>query len=245
MPLVEQSAALPLSAQAAAPSGVEAPARGVDKLLHSDQMPEQPARTAVEPDGSRASAGPIAAPRRRSVAGTLLRLLFVLIAIAVAGGLSFFGGRSYQRQIDLEKAAATVLPGDPKGALLRMSGENNGKPLDSTDPEFLYLYGRALMLNGKHAEAQAAFLKALEIIKDAPPHDPLKVEAQISTLVAAFKAFNFPAARSASAELDKMIQADETTTTAAGPEAQPSASPPVAPGSSNTPATSETNLPAP
>jgi hypothetical protein len=121
-----------------------------------------------------------------------------------------------------------------------MLAESNSQPLNSTDPEFLYLYGRALMLSGKHTEANEAFLKSLEQLKDRPARDPLRVEAQISSIAAAFKANNGVALKNAAAELDKLIQTED----AGAGVAQPGGSAPVTTESSP-PATSGTMLPTP
>ena len=41
------------------------------------------------------------------------------------------------------------------------STQGVARPIDSKDPEFLYLYGRALMLTGNHKDAIQAFELAL------------------------------------------------------------------------------------
>jgi protein phosphatase len=237
--------------------------RGVDRLMNANPMPATPER-AVAPVSSEQSDKKSAAPAKSGggIAGTLLRLLLFLAAIVIVGGGAFYYGTTYQREIDLEKAKAAVVPAptpvpedpatrfekqrrevdrDPKGALDRMLADANSKPLDSTDPEVLYLYGRALMLNGKHTEANEAFLKSLEQLKDRPAHDPLRVEAQISSIAAAFKANNAVALRTAAAELDKLIQAQDS---AGAGGAQPGASAP-APTETSSPVTSGTPLPSP
>ncbi|HEV7859520.1 MAG TPA: PP2C family serine/threonine-protein phosphatase [Pyrinomonadaceae bacterium] len=259
-PFAETDAAPPTDVPAPAPSDAGPVTRGVDRLMDANQMPERPVAPVV-PVVSEQSVGKNVAPAQSGggIAGTLLRLVLFLIAITIAGGAAFFYGKSYQRQIDLEKAAAAVVPAptplpedpatrfdkqrrevdrDPRGALNRMVAESNSKPLDSTDPEFLYLYGRALMLSGKHTEANEAFLKSLEQLKDRPARDPLRVEAQISSIAAAFKANNGVALRTAAAELDKLIQTEDAGV------AQPNVSAPV-PTESSSPNTNATTLPTP
>jgi protein phosphatase len=264
--LDDDGAALPLSAPATS-SEAAGPAntRGVDRLMNENAMPLQSAAAPLSNQQSAESKHAAPVKTGGGIAGTLLRLLIFLIGITVAGGVGFYFGKSLQRQSDLEKAAAAVVPAptpapedpatrfekrrrevdrDPKGALAAMMTESAGKPLDSTDPEFLYLYGRALMLSGKHTEANEAFLKSLGQLKDRPAHDPVKVEAQISSIAAAFKANNAVALRTAAAELDKLIQTEDT----AGAVEQPSVSLPAASGSSSstdTPVTSGTTLPTP
>jgi hypothetical protein len=263
--LAETDPSLPPDAPVQTPSDAGPAERGVDRLMNASAMTGQPVAP-VAPIVAERSVEKNVAPATPAksgggIAGTLLRLLLFLIAITIAGGVAFYYGKSYQRQIDLEKAAAAVVPAptpipedpatkfekqrrevdrDPKGALNRMAAESNSKPLDSTDPEFLYLYGRALMLNGKHAEADEAFLKSLEQLKDRPARDSLKIEAQISAIAAAVKAGNGVATRTAATELDKLIQTED----AGAGVAQPNGSAPV-PTESSSPNTSATTLPTP
>lgn len=56
----------------------------------------------------------------------------------------------------------------PTSEAERMSAEMKGQPLLSIDPEFLYLYGRALLLSGRYISALDAFDRALKI----PPKEP-------------------------------------------------------------------------
>jgi serine/threonine protein phosphatase PrpC len=252
---VDGGVAIPANASTAPPSISGPAARGVDRLMHESATVEQPAASLSNQNVSESKA--VASVKRGGgIAATLLRLLVFLIGITVAGGLAFYYGQSYQRDIDLKKAAAAVVPSptpvpddaatrfekrrrevdrDPKGMLEKLTAETGGaKPIDSTDPEFLYLYGRALMLSGKHAEANEAFLKSLDQLKDRPAHDPIKVEAQISSIAAAFKANNAVALRTAAAELDKLIQTqDAAGATGAQPE------------NSTTPITNATTIPTP
>jgi cytoskeletal protein RodZ len=166
---------------------------------------------------------------RRGAARTLGRLLLFLIIVGAVGAASFFAGQFYQRRLVEEKAAAEPAPSpapspedpatvfdkkrrdvdrNPKASLNKLSAENGGKPLESSDPELLYLYGRALLLSGQAQDAGKAFEKSLEMVKDRPPHDPLKTEAQVAALVAAFKSGNAVAARKAADDLDKLIRAE-------------------------------------
>jgi hypothetical protein len=62
-------------------------------------------------------------------------------------------------------------------------------PLGSTDPEFLYLYGRALLLMGDNLNAMTAFEQAIANLKEntSPLHDKLRVEARLAALGAALR----------------------------------------------------------
>ncbi|HKQ51305.1 MAG TPA: hypothetical protein VJT74_02980, partial [Pyrinomonadaceae bacterium] len=62
-------------------------------------------------------------------------------------------------------------------------------PLDSTDPEFLYLYGRALMLMGDNMGAMPAFERAISSLKEnaSPLHDKLRVDSRIAAMAVALR----------------------------------------------------------
>jgi protein phosphatase len=180
---------------------------------------------------------------RRNLAGTLPLVLLVAVVSAAA---AFYGGMAYRdRQSQQAETAAstTTVPAamtapesaeakyeklrrevdrTPQEFVSRMAAESNGKPFESADPEFLYLYGRALMLSGKHAEATEAFKKAVEKLGANSPigRDPLKIEARISAAAAALESRNPAAQAIAAKDLNEVIQ----TENAAG-AAQPAISP--------------------
>src|SRR5207248_1670593 len=59
---------------------------------------------------------------------------------------------------------------------------------DSKDPEFLYLYGRALMLVGNHRDAMQAFELALNNTRSNSNGDlPLETEVKLANAAAALK----------------------------------------------------------
>ena len=78
--------------------------------------------------------------------------------------------------------------------------------MDSPDPQFLYLYGRALMLSGKPVEANDAFKRTIEKIRERPSRDPFKVEAKLASAAAALKTGNWKTAQDAARELDEVIE---------------------------------------
>jgi hypothetical protein len=61
--------------------------------------------------------------------------------------------------------------------------------LSSADPEFLYLYGRALMLMGDNQNAMPAFERAIATLSAnaSPLHDKLRVEARVAALAVALR----------------------------------------------------------
>jgi hypothetical protein len=174
------------------------------------------------------------APPRRS--GSLGRALLTLLLIAGVGAAAFFAGR-YQAQQELTSAAsanrnASAAPTpsplsaeaefdkrrrevdrDPAGSVTRMETETNNKPFDSTDPEFLYLYGRALLLSNRHEDASRAFKLAIEKLKDRPSRDSLKVEAKLAAAVAALRSGNWTASQAASKDLEEVFEMVNKTVT--------------------------------
>ncbi|HKQ99708.1 MAG TPA: PP2C family serine/threonine-protein phosphatase [Pyrinomonadaceae bacterium] len=144
------------------------------------------------------------------------RAFLLLLLILGIGAAAFYGGMYFQRQ-RAESAAqanasatplATPTPVDtlaeyekklrqvdkePANMVKTMRDEATTKgfqnPLDSTDPEFLYLYGRALMLMGDNQNALPVFERAIANLKEniSPLHDKLRVEARVAALAVALR----------------------------------------------------------
>jgi len=153
--------------------------------------------------------------------------VFVLILLAGVGFGAFTAGRTFtqremQSQIENIKAAAVPLPSpvdpatafdkqrrdvdaNPLQAVSEMSARSNGSPMNSNDPQFLLLYGRALLLSGKAVEASDALKKSVELLKDRPQRDPLKVDAKISYAAAALRTGNWQTAQTAAKPIDDEI----------------------------------------
>jgi hypothetical protein len=139
-------------------------------------------------------------------------LLLLLIAGIAAG--AFYGGMYFQRQRaeSIPQASPVPTPAptpidtirefenkrqqvdkDPANRVKAMADEMKAQgvqnPLDSTDPEFLYLYGRALMLMGDNLNAMTAFEKSIANLKEntSPIHDKLRVESRLAALGVALK----------------------------------------------------------
>jgi protein phosphatase len=100
----------------------------------------------------------------------------------------------------------------PHAEAQRMSNENGGKPLDSTDAVFLALYGRALFLSGKYPEA----VEALKIANNkidaqfAPGRDPVRLDTRMTLAAAALRANNADAIRTASDSFGGVIEEQGT-----------------------------------
>ena len=168
---------------------------------------------------------PSSAPVQGSSFGTFARTLLALILILGVAAAAFFGGMYKQRR---DQQAATdqeaekhvtplVAPqseferkrhevdGSPSAMAARMAHDQVDQPLTSSDPEFLYLYGRALLLSGKYTEASAAFAKVTELVKARPQRDPLRIENRIAATVAAVKSGNAREREKAAAAFDEVI----------------------------------------
>jgi hypothetical protein len=98
-----------------------------------------------------------------------------------------------------------------------MERESNARPLESTDPEFLYLYGRALLLLNRQEEAARVFRLALDKLKERPGRDTLKVETKMAAMVAAVRSNNPAASAAASKDFEEVL--DMVNKSAAAPPA--------------------------
>ena len=143
-------------------------------------------------------------------------LVFLLLLGAAAGG--FYGGMWYQKnqpfsgqQNGAPAPAATpaaidtraefqtkraALDSDPQKWIddnlsAQLTKEQVANAVDLKDPEFLYFYGRALMLTGKHREALAALESALNNVRAEPDRKlSLEAETRIATAAAALQLKN-------------------------------------------------------
>jgi protein phosphatase len=148
-------------------------------------------------------------------------LVFLLFVVSVAG--AFYGGMRYYRahpgSLDIvgspqpsPSPAEDSGPGfqqkraavdrDPtkwiaEFAPLQLAKEGIAKPIESKDSEFLYLYGRALMLSGNYREAMLAFERAVTNLRADPKVTlPLGTEVKLAEAAAALKLINPSPARS-------------------------------------------------
>ena len=110
------------------------------------------------------------------------------------------GGRfeRMRRAVDLSPAAEAE----------RMAAQSNGQPLSSEDPEFLYLYGRALLLTDRQPEAAAAFDRTIQKINEnmTPSNGELKIDARLAKVAAHLRARDEPAAREAADALSEIVR---------------------------------------
>jgi hypothetical protein len=145
------------------------------------------------------------------------RLFMFLVFLAALGG-AFYAGRRYKGPIPFLKeenevggqtSPNPVPAGDP---LLKfeqtrreidrdpnvwlttkmkvdLTAQGVPSPLESADPEFLYLYGRALLLTGNGEEAARAFEQAIvkADIDPAPRNSTIRKEATLALAALAIK----------------------------------------------------------
>lgn len=89
-----------------------------------------------------------------------------------------------------------------------MRDAENGKPLDSLDPEFLYNYGNALLISGDPAGAARAFRAAVERTQEnmTPGNASIRLDSMIALTAALITSEDFNAARASARALDEMIR---------------------------------------
>jgi hypothetical protein len=144
---------------------------------------------------------------RKSRRGGFRFLVFLLFIAAIAG--AFYAGSIYQRQKHAIMATANAQPSpspqstfagkraavdaDPQkwidGSVpAQLAKESITKPADSKDPEFLYLYGRALTQTGDHRGASEAFSSAINNVRsEEKPALSLESELKLADAAATLK----------------------------------------------------------
>jgi protein phosphatase len=149
----------------------------------------------------------------RSGAGrSVLRFFVFLLFVGVAAGAFYTGMRYQQGRLfpsllpapsaapqpsptppALDSSAAfeqkrTAVDANPKKWLAEVTLP---KATESKDPEFLYLYGRALMLTGSHRDAMQAFELAVNNLRtESSGHLPFGAEVKLAQAAAALKLRN-------------------------------------------------------
>jgi protein phosphatase len=161
-------------------------------------------------------AGTIQAKNRSGGGRSVLRFFVFLLFVGVAGGAFYAGmryqqGRLFSSQNATPQPSPATQPSDGAAAFEQKRAAVDSNPqkwladnvregtkaTDSKDPEFLYLYGRALMLIGNHLEAMQAFELALNNLRTEPKTNlPLGAEVRLAEAAAALKAKQSPAGTS-------------------------------------------------
>ena len=150
-------------------------------------------------------------PAGRNFGRTVVRFLLFLVVLAAVAG-AFYAGSRYKGEIPFLGQTAETIPlatpspvvvEDPilKFERARREVDNNPaewlanarkttpNPLDSSDPEFLYLYGRASLLSGQTDEAAKAFEQAITIADQNPstPNATVRKEAALGLAATTLK----------------------------------------------------------
>jgi protein phosphatase len=176
-----------------------------------------------------------AAPAKKS-SGGVVKAAGVLLLVVAAVALSFYVGMTFERKAAKRAADASApqpspLAAQPTAAALedpelrfnnlrravdrsptteaiRMTAESNNQPLSSNDPEFLYLYGRAMFLTDRQQEAATAFERAIQMA-DAnmtPRNAELKIDAGLARVAALLRGGDQAGARAAADALSDVIR---------------------------------------
>lgn len=93
-----------------------------------------------------------------------------------------------------------------------LATQNILNPLDSADPGFLYLYGRACMLSGNSAEAAKAFEQAIIRSAAAPSTVNATVKKDATLALAALALKSDPDKPKALTYLDDLVPKPSPTT---------------------------------
>ncbi|HKS28017.1 MAG TPA: PP2C family serine/threonine-protein phosphatase [Pyrinomonadaceae bacterium] len=196
-----------------------APASSAAAPPQSEAPASSPAKEIVVPRAYES------APRPRSVFKSLLRAIAFLLLLGIVGAAAFYGGMFYQRQKQDAALAANAAANEPEPppapqpstfeqgrarvdrdpqdwidtVAKPRANQENKQPLDVDDPEFLYLYGRALFLNRDYAQSLKAFNNALGKLDQRPQAgtSPLRAEALFGKLAAAQKMQDFVESKNA------------------------------------------------
>ena len=203
-----------------------------DRTLESFVPPSRtsfPGLTQSEPTTKQ----PLNIPERPQSGGFLKsagRLFFVIVFLGALAA-AFYVGRRYKGPIPFLNEAAdaqpspTPTPEDPQTKFERtrseidseprawLSGEmtrelaaqNILNPLDSVDPSFLYLYGRASMLAGNSADAAKAFEQAIMRSAAAPSPTNATVKKDATLALAALALKSDPDKPKALTYLDDLV----------------------------------------
>jgi protein phosphatase len=167
----------------------------------SDARSAPPSRIAI-PAANAGTQTEVTATKPTRRGRPVLRFFIFLLLIAMAGG-GFYGGIRYQESLASENAPKAQPSPDDRAATFEKKraavdadpqkwiAENvaiGTKPLDSKDPEFLYLYGRALMHAGNQREAIQAFDLALANLRtESKATLTLDQELKLAAAAAALK----------------------------------------------------------
>jgi protein phosphatase len=232
-----ESEMLRAAASAPAGAGVDLEDRTLDSLVPPSRTSFPAPQQAVP-----VTQQPLNIPERQHQGGfakTAGRFLLLLIFVTALGA-AFYVGRRYKGPIPFlqEPADALAQPSptpaveDPQtkfertraeidsepqawltGEMTReLAAQNILNPLDSVDPGFLYLYGRACMLSGNNADASRAFEQAIIRSAAAPSPTNATVKKDATLALAALALKSDPDKPKALTYLDDLVPKPSPTT---------------------------------
>ena len=167
-----------------APPPPSIPAPGTPLILTPASRKAFPALAAQDVKSDRTLETPLnigEPPQTRSAGERAMTRLFLFVLVLCAVAASFYAGRRYRGPIPyLDQGQTTVaeatptpptvtdpllkfensrrtVDANPVAWLNQLGSQGVLNPLESSDPEFLYLYGRASLLAGNTEEARQAF----------------------------------------------------------------------------------------
>ncbi len=95
----------------------------------------------------------------------------------------------------------------PQIMMNKMWRERDGVPLEASDPQFLYLYGRALFKMGNDREAQTAFRRSIEVMREQSARGARRLDSvKLNAAEAELSSPDAPNLQRASDVLDEMMQ---------------------------------------
>jgi serine/threonine protein phosphatase PrpC len=99
----------------------------------------------------------------------------------------------------------------PASEIERMNGQTSGQPLSSEDPEFLYLYGRALLLTDRQKDAVEAFDLAIKKSNEntTARNGEVMIDAMLAKIAAQTRGGDAAAASESTRELGRVIHPQE------------------------------------
>ncbi len=215
------------------------------------------AATAFDADGAGTSAASNNSSKqkppeaRRGGAGRVFGFLLLLAAATAA----FYGGMMFQKRGGMEMTSATppvatpsptpvvetaeerfektrrAVDLSPAAEAARMSADAGNAPLNSEDPAFLYLYGRAMLLTGESKVAADAFERAIQKSAEnmTPRNGQLKIDARLAATAARLRSEDINGAREAARALDEFMRPGQQQQPPAAAEGNTQAAPSVSP----------------
>jgi serine/threonine protein phosphatase PrpC len=165
--------------------------------------------------------------------GKFIARLFVFLLFVAGVGAAFYGGTRYHGPLpfglrvaepsptptpspvaevtflefekarrEVDRAPAEWLSGQLPKQLAR---QNILNPIDSTEPAFLYLYGRALLLSGSNDEAAKAFAQSIARADQAPNAENATIRKEAALALAAIALKSGKEAQRATTHFDELV----------------------------------------